>query len=192
MRTLALLVTALLSLAAASPVDQVQAPRGLAGAVEGAALPAVTTPFEGQVDVLARDEAGLLWLYRGDGRGGWLYPRLQVGHGWQGMTAVFGPGDFSGDGNVDVLARDEAGLLWLYRGNGRGGWLSPRLQVGHGWTGMTAVFGPGDFSGDGNVDVLARDEAGLLWLYRGNGRGGWLSPRLQVGHGWQGMTAVFG
>ncbi|HEU4491045.1 MAG TPA: polysaccharide deacetylase family protein [Jiangellales bacterium] len=50
---------------------------------------------------------------------------------------------------VDVLARDASGVLWLYRGNGSGGWLSPRLQVGTGWGGMTAVFGPGDFSGDG-------------------------------------------
>jgi peptidoglycan/xylan/chitin deacetylase (PgdA/CDA1 family) len=64
------------------------------------------------------------------------------------MTAILGPGDFSGDGNVDVLARD-GGALWLYRGNGSGRWLSPPLKIGTGWDGMTAILGPGDFSGDG-------------------------------------------
>ncbi|MFC5040543.1 polysaccharide deacetylase family protein [Ornithinimicrobium kibberense] len=147
---------------------------------------------DGHVDVLARDPAGLLWLYRGNGAGGWISPPLQVGKGWQNMTAVLGPGDFDGDGHVDVLARDPAGLLWLYRGNGAGGWISPPLQVGKGWQDMTAVLGPGDFDGDGHVDVLARDPAGLLWLYRGNGAGGWISPPLQVGKGWQNMTAVLG
>lgn len=48
---------------------------------------------------------------------------------------------------------------------------------------MTAIVGPGDFSGDGNVDVLARDSVGLVWLYRGNGRGGWMYPAQQVGNG---------
>jgi peptidoglycan/xylan/chitin deacetylase (PgdA/CDA1 family) len=51
---------------------------------------------------------------------------------------------------VDLLARDGSGALWLYRGNGSGGWISPRLQVGTAWSGMTAILGPGDFSGDGN------------------------------------------
>jgi peptidoglycan/xylan/chitin deacetylase (PgdA/CDA1 family) len=147
---------------------------------------------DGRVDVLARDEAGLLWLYRGNGAGGWTSPRLQVGNGWNGMTALLGPRDFSGDGKVDVLARDTTGLLWLYRGNGAGGWISPRLQVGSGWNGMTAIVGPGDFSGDGKVDVLARDSAGYLWLYRGNGLGRWISPRLQVGRAWNGMTDIVG
>ena len=65
------------------------------------------------------------------------------------MTAIIGSGDFSGDGNVDVLARDTAGLLWLYRGNGRGGWISPALQVGNGWQSLTAVLAVGDFDGGG-------------------------------------------
>ena len=31
---------------------------------------------------------------------------------------------------------------------------------------------PRDFDGDGNPDVLARDSSGTLWLYPGNGYGG--------------------
>ncbi|MFK0002133.1 S8 family peptidase, partial [Paenarthrobacter sp. NPDC090522] len=34
-----------------------------------------------------------------------------------------------------------------------------------------------DFNGDGNSDVLARDTNGVLWLYPGNGSGGWLTAK---------------
>jgi serine protease len=87
-----------------------------------------------------------------------------------------------------VLARDTTGNLWLYPGNGSGGWLAPRI-VGNGWNVMTAIVGPGDFNGDGPVDVLARDTGGRFWLYPGSGTGGWLAPR-QIGVGWNGMTAI--
>ncbi|WP_245531547.1 FG-GAP repeat domain-containing protein [Arthrobacter globiformis] len=48
------------------------------------------------------------------------------------------PGDFNGDGKSDVLARDSGGSLWLYPGNGHGGWLA-RVKVGSGWNGFTAL-----------------------------------------------------
>ena len=32
---------------------------------------------------------------------------------------------------------------------------------------MTAIMGAGDLYGDGKADLLARDSAGTLWLYRG-------------------------
>lgn len=104
-----------------------------------ASVPApVKNDFNGdrKTDVLAGDAAGALWLYPGDGAGSWL-PTLQVGSGWNIMTALIAPGDFNGDGHSDVLARDGAGALWLYPGNGSGGWLA-RVQVGSGWSGMTA------------------------------------------------------
>jgi len=142
---------------------------------------------DGTGDVLARDAAGALWLYPGKGNGTW-WPRVQVGGGWQNMTALLSPGDFNGDGTGDVLARDAAGALWLYGGMGKGTWF-PRVQVGGGWQNMTALLSPGDFNGDGAADVLARDGAGALWLYPGNGRGLWF-PRVQVGGGWQNMTAL--
>ena len=167
------------------------ASRALA-ATEQAVTETMATTAPKMVDVLARDQAGSLWLYRGNGTGGWISPRLQAGTGWGSMTAVLGPGDFNGDGKADVLARDQAGYLWLYRGNGTGGWLYPRLQAGTGWAGFTAILGPGDFNSDGKADVLACDSAGNLWLYRGNGTGHFSSPRLLAGTGWAGFTALLG
>jgi serine protease len=143
---------------------------------------------DGKADVLAKENSGILWLYPGNGRGGWL-ARQQVGAGWSTYT-MLAPGDFNGDKRNDILARDRTGALWLYPGNGRGGWF-PRIKVGSGWGGFTAVIGPGDFNGDGKADVLARDTAGVLWLYPGNGRGGWLA-RTKAGTGWNGMTALVG
>jgi hypothetical protein len=147
---------------------------------------------DGKLDVIARQAStGDLLLYRGNGKGGWL-GSVRIGTGWQSMNVIFGPGDFNGDGRVDVLARQTStGDLLLYRGNGTGGWLS-RVRVGTGWQGMNAIFGPGDFNGDGRVDVLARRAStGELMLYPGNGSGGWLTP-VRVGTGWQGMNAIFG
>lgn len=146
---------------------------------------------DGNADVLAIEAAtGRLWLYPGNGAGGWL-PRLQVGSGWSGMSTVFSPGDFTGDGAADLLAVESGtGTMWLYPGNGQGGWLA-RVRVGEGWTIMNALIGIGDFNGDRTADVLARETStGILWLYPGDGRGGWL-PRFQVGIGWTGLGPLF-
>jgi hypothetical protein len=145
---------------------------------------------DGSLDVLARQAStGYLWLYRGDGHGGWL-PRVRVGTGWNVFNALVGPGDFTGDQRVDVLARRAStGDLWLYAGNGRGGW-GPAVRVGTGWNVFNAIVGPGDVNGDGAADVLARRAStGDLWLYPGNGTGGW-KPAVRIGTGWTGMTAI--
>lgn len=138
-------------------------------------------------DVLARDNAGTLWLYPGNGTGGWLTQK-SLGTGWNSLNAIVPTKDFNGDGRSDVLARDTNGILWLYPGNGTGG-LQTRVQAGTAWTSMTLILAPGDFNGDGKADVLARDAAGALWLYRGNGTGGFTSS-VQVGAGWNAMNAI--
>ena len=80
-------------------------------------------------------------MYRGDGDGGWLTGKgEQIGSGWQGFSAILAGGDFSGDGKPDVLAVNPAGALFMYRGNGAGGWvLGSGEQVGGGWAGFTAL-----------------------------------------------------
>lgn len=160
--------------------------------IPASTLSGSTSDFNGDWnnDVLARVAAtGELRLYAGTGHGR-LQAGVRIGTGWQSMNALETPGDFNGDGPSDVLAREAStGYLWLYRGNGTGGWL-PRMRVGTGWNGFSSIVGPGDFNGDGRADILARQAStGYLWLYPGNGTGGWL-PRVRVGTGWNSFTAL--
>jgi hypothetical protein len=79
--------------------------------------------------------------------------------------------DFTGDGKPDLLARDRSGVLWLYPGTGRpSAPYGRRIKVSAGWGGYTSLVAAGDLTGDGHDDLVARDRAGLLWLYRGTGQ----------------------
>jgi FG-GAP-like repeat/Tachylectin len=159
-------------------------------------LSALITPRDwngdGHPDLLARTSEGALLMYRGNGAGGFLQPTAQVigPSGWQVFTALLGPTDWSGDGKPDLIARDAAGKLFMYRGNGAGGFVTgQREQIGTGWQGFTALFGGGDFSGDGRPDLIARDGDGLLFMYRGDGHGGFITgQREQIGTGWGSLS----
>jgi heme oxygenase len=161
------------------------------------AFTAVLSPgdFNGdnKPDLLVRRADGALLLYRGNGAGGWLTGMGEpIGSGWGAFTALLSPGDFTGDGKPDVLARQPDGALLMYRGNGAGGWLTGKgEQIGSGWQPFTAILPGGDFSGDGKPDVLARQSDGALLMYRGNGAGGWLTGTGErIGSGWQDFTAL--
>ena len=56
---------------------------------------------------------------------------------------------------------------------------------------MNALIAPGDFDRDRTVDVLAREAStGHLWLYPGNGAGGW-RPRVLANTGWNSVDPIF-
>ncbi|RKN48478.1 VCBS repeat-containing protein [Micromonospora endolithica] len=154
---------------------------------------------DGFADVIVRNSAGQLKLYRGNGRGGWqngTAPDTIGTSGWNQYTAMFSPGDFNGDGFADLIARNSAGELKLYRGNGRGAWLNGTAPetIGTGWNKWNMIFSSGDVNSDGRADVIVRNSAGELRLYRGNGKGGWIDPtsNILIGRsGWSAFKFVF-
>ena len=139
---------------------------------------------DGVSDLLAVDASGNLWLYAGP-----LLNATIIGSGFNGVTEIVGVGDFDVDGAADLLVRWPNGDFFNYRGDGRGSWADKFPQVGNGWNIFDSITGPGDFDGDGYVDVLARRSNGDLWLYPGDGRGDWKAPR-QVGTGWNIMRWI--
>ncbi|WP_223830998.1 FG-GAP-like repeat-containing protein [Streptomyces venezuelae] len=145
-------------------------------------------------DVLARDKTGVLWLYQGTGdRAVPLSGRTRIGGGWQTYDRIAGGSDVTGDGRPDLLATDKAGVLWLYPGTGNANVpFSTRKRLGGGWGVYNELAAVGNLAGGPAGDLLARDKAGLLWLYLGKGDGTF-AARTKVGAGWgafTGLTAV--
>lgn len=134
-------------------------------------------------DMIAVDSAGTMRVYPGRGNGGFNAP-VSVGTGWGKFTMIRGHGDFTNDGKADIFARATDGKTYLYKGTGVATrpWAAPVLVGAFG--SMNALVTTGDVNSDGVADVLARDTAGKLWLYPGNGRGGFLA-RKDFGTGWQ-------
>ncbi|MEV1176825.1 VCBS repeat-containing protein [Nonomuraea sp. NPDC049784] len=147
-------------------------------------------------DILARDADGALWLYQGK-PDGTLITRVRAGaSGWNGMNALAGYGDYTGDGKNDLLARNTTGVLSIYQGTGNAttdAVLGSRITVGTGWDAYTALVSTGDNSGDGKPDLIARDSAGALWLFKGTGvASAPFAARVQIGtSGWNAFNAFF-
>jgi hypothetical protein len=169
-------------------------PSAASNAVTPGALATVTKLADfnrdGNTDLIARDTAtGTLWLYPGDGTGGFL-TRVSLGTGWNALNPIASPGDMTGDGNADIIGKDSAGQLWLYPGNGTSG-TTARRSLGTGWNAFTQITGAADFVTTspslGRVDLFALDTAGALWVYpySGNAVNG---ARIRVGTGFTGFT----
>ncbi|MEY7978159.1 trypsin-like serine protease [Streptomyces pilosus] len=141
-------------------------------------------------DMLAVNSSGNLHLYPGNGAGGFAAPSL-VGGGWGQYNAVRGHGDFTNDGKADILARGSDGSTYLYRGTGKASapFEARRLVGKFATSTFNALITVGDVNSDGHADLLARDSAGKLWLYPGNGNGktsgGIFSARKDFGTGWK-------
>ncbi|MFI6685833.1 FG-GAP repeat domain-containing protein [Streptomyces sp. NPDC050485] len=136
-------------------------------------------------DIIARDRAGVLWLYLGYGDGT-LTSRIRVGAGWDAYTEIAGKGDLTGDGKPDIVARDKAGVLWLYKGTGNyRAPFAPRTRIGAGWNAYNKLVSTGDLNLDGRTDLIARDTSGGLWLYKGTGNAAApYQPRVKIGWGY--------
>ncbi|MDX2295950.1 MULTISPECIES: FG-GAP repeat domain-containing protein [Streptomyces] len=155
--------------------DRIEAVGNLAGSAVG--------------DLLARDRDGVLWLYQGNGTGGFA-TRVRVGGGWQTYDKITGGSDLTGDGRADVLATDRTGVLWLYKSTGNAtNPFATRQRIGAGWGGYTKLAATGNIGGAAAGDLVARDKDGVLWLYLGKGDGTF-APRTRVGSGWNTYTHI--
>lgn len=147
-------------------------------------IPSGDLTDDGKADMLAIDKDGYLKLYRGDGKGGFLYPYPRVGNGWKGFD-LYAAGDVTRDGTTDILSVDSRGRLWMYAGRGNGTFQT-RIQVGNGWGNYTLAAGA-DLDGNapwGTSDIVGRDDAtGKLYLYSGIGGGRFATKKL-IATGW--------
>ncbi|MFC9795918.1 FG-GAP-like repeat-containing protein [Streptomyces sp. NPDC127584] len=116
---------------------------------------------------------------------------VYIGSGWGVYNALVGPGDLSGDGKGDLLARDRSGNLYLYQGNGKSTGFASRIKVGGGWGSFNKIVGAGDYTGDGRADIVARTTGGDLYVYPGTGKATTpFGARTKVGSGWNTYSKV--
>ncbi|MER7108024.1 FG-GAP-like repeat-containing protein [Streptomyces sp. NPDC000229] len=165
----------------------------LSGAVSGSgwststvAVPLGDLSGDGCNDVLVRMTNGELRAYR-PGCGKALTPTApytSLGTAWAQFNVLTSPGDLTGDGRPDLVARQATtGDLYLYADDGAGK-LKARGRIATNWKAYRAVFGAGDLNGDGVGDLLAVDGANSLWRFDGTATGT-VKPRVLVfGNSW--------
>lgn len=126
--------------------------------------------------------------------------QVAIGSGWGVYNALVGPGDLTGDGKGDLIARDGSGTLYLYRSTTDAfdptcPTFAAKVRVGGGWNAYDRILGAGDYTGDGRADIVARTQSGVLYLYAGTGSAAApFAARAEVGRGWQiyGKLAAIG
>ncbi|MFF0556257.1 FG-GAP repeat domain-containing protein [Streptomyces sp. NPDC004266] len=135
-------------------------------------------------DFVARDTAGVLWSFLGKGDGTFVN-RTRVGAGWGAYNKIAAGSDLTGDGRPDLVAVDTSGALWLHKATGN--WAAPyaprvKLAAG-GFNSYNQITAVGNTAGGAAGDLVARDTAGVLWLFLGKGDGTF-APRTRIGAGW--------
>lgn len=139
-------------------------------------------------DVLVRYSSGALRLYK-PGCGAAVKPSTSyttlATSGWTQYNALTSPGDVSGDGRPDLIARNSStGAVYLYKGTSDGR-LASRVKLYDNWKGYKKIVGTGDITGDGKADLLAQDTSNNLYRYNGKGDGTF-AARVKVLSNWGG------
>jgi hypothetical protein len=137
---------------------------------------------------------GRLSIYLGRGNGTFVR-RAQHSVNLHGMVGLTGPGDVTGDGHPDLVARRSSGTTVTLPGTGAGTFGAPvstappgPVPTGSGLgalipTGLAIpnanlLLNAGDWNRDGFDDLITRNTDGNLYLYLGNGQGHFAAPTL--------------
>ncbi|MFD9463547.1 FG-GAP repeat domain-containing protein [Streptomyces sp. NPDC060027] len=146
-------------------------------------------------DVLVRLSSGALRLYK-PGCNAAVKPTTShttlATSGWTQYDVLTSPGDVSGDGRPDLIARvASSGTVYLYKGTSTGT-LSARVKLYDSWKSYKKIVGAGDLDGDGIGELLAQDSSNTLYRYNGKGDGTF-AARVKVFGDWGGTyNAVVG
>lgn len=144
---------------------------------------------DGAADVLVRNAKGNLAVFFGDLAGRFAGSAIIGSTGWKSFTAVVATGDFDADGIGDLLGRNSKGYLYFYKGDGTGLFAPRVISTSTLWKTQNVIVSPGDFDGDGTVDLISRDTAGALWLWPGDGAGS-VGTRIKLAGSWKGFSAL--
>ncbi|MBB4749879.1 FG-GAP repeat domain-containing protein [Actinoplanes lobatus] len=151
---------------------------------------------DGDPDLIARNSTTkALWLYKGDGNGSFEFgEQKEIWAGWGGYDMIIAPGDFDGDGDPDLIARNSTTkAIWLYKGDGKGSFeFGEQKELWAGWGGYDMIIAPGDFDGDGDPDLIARNATTkAIWLYKGDGNGSFeFGEQKELWAGWGGYDMI--
>jgi hypothetical protein len=145
---------------------------------------------DGRADLIARKSSnGAVYLVEATSKGKLAKP-FKLYADWKGYKKIVGVGDIDGDGHADLVAQDTSNRLWRYSGDGLRGFKG-RVRIASGWgSSYNAVVGVGDITGDGKADLVARDTAGTLYRYSGDGKGSF-GGRKKIGTGWKAYKGLF-
>ena len=127
---------------------------------------------DGHTDLIAIWNDGSIHLYAGDGNGNLAgaSPNMWGDDSWSSMK-LLGAGDYNNDGHTDLLAEHSDGTLYLYTGDGNSHLTASTQMIGGtSWATMQGIV-PGDFNGDGLVDLVGVWADGTVHLYTGTGSG---------------------
>ncbi|MGH3333978.1 MAG: FG-GAP repeat domain-containing protein, partial [Nocardioidaceae bacterium] len=125
---------------------------------------------DGRPDMVARvASTGALSVYPGNAEGG-FGAATRTTERFREADQLTGAMDLTGDGRNDLVARIKGtGQLFVYPGNGTGGFAKRRLLSPE-WAGYDRTAGVGDLTGDRHADLVARKGA-TLYLVPGTGTG---------------------
>ncbi|MEU0187622.1 VCBS repeat-containing protein [Streptomyces sp. NPDC006207] len=136
-------------------------------------------------DVIVRFSSGTLRAYKpGCGKAVTTStPYTSLGTGFQQYNVLTSPGDVTGDGRADLIARKSSnGDIYLFAATS-GGKLAAGKRIRASWGEYKRLIGAGHLNGDGFGDLLAQDKSNELWRYEGDGKGAF-KARVLVAKDW--------
>ncbi|MCB5167923.1 VCBS repeat-containing protein [Streptomyces bambusae] len=175
------------------PLPEAAAPRGTFAAAAGArTAPRFDADGDGKADVLYRAIDGRYFVNPGSGSSPFTYKVGRPATNFE-YKDVIPVGNLTGDKSTELLTLSPDGALTLYPGAGRTGTSTTARWSGRGWTMYNKIIAPGDLTGDGKADLLARTHSGVLYLYpsTGNASDPFKAP-VKVGAGWQAFDQLVG